>query len=601
MRRDFLKTSGVGLLGALLSSSGTAAGTTPRKTRASFFTETKRQAARDNIDTYSPVNQFEHELREGVSEFVIREGTGGVGVSREQSYQSEWSTTIFDPSGGSHEWRGLSTTANSPDVDVSVYVNSSPTGTDTHWHHVQAVYLGQDADGRHVCAGIGNHSTGKDPRIGLYYPEDNEWETYDSMDDWEKQAWYALDVSTQGTTVEISLRSTASGTVHASGSYLLPSETDEKVGIFGALGKGQTGDLYFDEFTLDGIQTEFLQSDFTERQKVTTTNLALSTQDGGTYAGTDVPKPEYGEDTEYNDAIGNGFNYLYDVERDSDPASQFSVEWDVRDHWDVRPDNAEDVKLRLTMLTQCDDVAIASGDPPQRWNNPGTFKYLLTHRRTLGGSSSFQSVIESYDGERFIEQVTEVPVTSSDPTARAVRVTLNSGRTDYIASATVRPTGEPVEHTVDDTFTFDGAFAVYSVDASGNHEHAYLLNGTTLDVGGETLIEQRPRVEGVVEDFTRELTLDNALQIQVTSGSLDTQLAEKLVGSWVYADAVDERNGAYEVVGVENVTSTTATLKLGEQTTVKEFTDPNDPSAGYEYLLGENGNFSIPLSSTWSS
>ncbi|EJN61257.1 heparinase II/III domain-containing protein [Halogranum rubrum] len=547
-----------------------------------------------------PATQFEYSLRPGVSEFVVRQGSGGVGVSREHAYQGDWSTVVYDPSGGSHEWRGLAVATESNDRDVRVYVNAAPTGTYDYWQHVQAVYLGRDSTGRHVCAGVGNHGSGQDPRIGLYYPEDDEWVSYDSMADWEKDTWYALDVSVRGSTVDISLQSPTDGNVHATGSYQLPSETEQMVGIFGALGEGQTGELFFDGFTLDGAQLEFLDSEFGETRTVTTTGLSLTEQSEGTYAGIDVPKPGHGEDTAYNDAVGNGFNYLYDVERDTDPSAQFSAEWDVRDHWDTRSDNAEDVKLRLTMLTACDDVVLASGDPPQRWNNPETFKYLVAHRRVLGGSSTFQSVIEAYDGERFVESVTAVPVTSDDPTARAVRVTLTNGRTDYVASAPGHA-GESTEHTVDGVFTFDGAFAVYSVDASGNHEHAYLLDGSTLTVAGETLLDHRSRIEGVVEDFTRSLSLDNELQIRVTNGAVDSQLLAGVVGSWVYADAVDERNGAYEIVGVENVTSTTATLKLGELTTVKQFSNPDNPSAGYEYLLRENGDVVIPLSTTWSN
>ncbi|SFK65247.1 Heparinase II/III-like protein [Halogranum rubrum] len=542
-----------------------------------------------------PADQFEYELRDEVSELTIRAGAGGIGVSPDAATAGEWSTRIFDPSSNTHEWRGLTLPTESSDVDVQLDINSAVTGEQDYWHHVQAVYLGQDTDGRHVCAGVGNQGAEQDPRIGLYYPESNTWDSSDTMDDWEKRTWYSLSVSTRGSTVDITLQTT-DGTVHASGTYTLPSETDQRVGIFGGVGEGQTGELYFDAFILNGTPREFLRTDLVEQSAVSTRYLNLTEQDSGTYAGPDIPKPDYGEDTQYNNDVGNGFNYLYDVEREADPNWRFSVEWDSRDHWGVRTATDEDVKLRLTMLTKCDDVAIANGNPPQRWNNPETLKYLIAHRNPEGHGSLFRSVIESYEGERFIEHATGIPVDSADHTARAVRVQLKNGRTDYIASATVRPGDDVSEHTVDDVFTFDGAFAVYSTDAEGTHEHAYLLDGTTLEVDGERLIEQRPRIEGVVEDFTRDLSLDNELQVRITNGPVDTQLMETTVGSWVYADAVDDRNGAYEIVGVDNVTSTSATLKLGDQTTVKEYRDPSDLNAGYEYILEENGEFVIPLS-----
>ncbi|SEP28815.1 Heparinase II/III-like protein [Halogranum amylolyticum] len=544
-----------------------------------------------------PIDRVEYDLRQGVSEFVVEEGAGGVEPSREAAYDDDWSTCVFDPSSESHEARGLYVTTES-DVVAQVFINSSPTGTEEYWHHVQAIYLGKDANGRHVCAGVGNHGSGQAPRIGIYYPDDDTWGEYTDMEGWQKRTWYALNISKSGLTVDISLQLTASGDVHASESYTLASATDGKVGIFGAIGGGQTGNLYFDAFTHNGTPIEFLQSDFTKQQGIRTWDLDLVEQAEGTYAGLDIPKPGHGEDTEYNRIVGNGFNYLYNVERDNDPTTAaFRTTWDVRDHWDVRADNAEDVELLLTMRTDCDDVAIASGDPPQRWNNPQTFKYLIAHRNGSDLSSVFCSVIEPYEESRLIKWTWDPPVKSSDPMARAQKVRLKNGRTDYIVSAA----NPKVKHRCGWAFHFDGAFAIYSVDTEGNPVYAYLLDGSTLVADGNRLINQPVgRIEGTIEDFTRDFSLDNMLQVRVTNGPLDPQLIEGTVGSWVYADAVDDRNGAYEIVGVENATSTSATLKIGERTMIKQFTDPSNPSAGYEYLLQENGDFVIPLSSTWS-
>ncbi|WP_042665119.1 heparinase II/III family protein [Haloferax sp. ATB1] len=546
----------------------------------------------------TPGDRVTYDLRDGVSEFVARGGAGGIEPSRDAAVDGSWSIRVFDPSDESHDCRGLSVAAGS-DAEARVSINAQPTGTEAYWQHVQAIYLGQDERGRHVCAGVGNHGSGDDPRLGLFYPEANTWAASTSIDGWRKGAWYSLTVSTDGTTVDVALES-PDGTTRARGTYELPSATDDRVGIFGGLGTRQTGSLYFDGFTVDGTAVELLRTEFEEQSGVSTERLHLTPQDGGTYAGRDVQKPGPGEQTEYDERVGNGFNYLSEVERDPDPGDRFSVEWNALDYWDVRPADADPVRMRLTMLTACDDVAIATGDPPQRWNNPDSLNYLLAHRRPERGSSVFRSVIESYEGERAIADVTAVPVESDDPTARAVQVELNDGRTDYVLCATARPDGEPTQHTVDGVFSCDGAFAVYSVDDAGNHEHAYLVDGSSLTADGERLIDQRPRIEGTVDGFTRSLSLDNELRVSVSNGPLDPGRIESAVGSWVYADAVDGRNGAYEIVGVEDATSAGATLKLGERTTVKQFRDPSNPDAGYEYVLEENGRFVIPLSATWS-
>lgn len=46
---------------------------------------------------------------------------------------------------------------------------------------------------------------------------------------------------------------------------------------------------------------------------VSTTDLSLVDQQDGTYAGPDVPRPEPGEVTDYDESVGSGFNYLTNV------------------------------------------------------------------------------------------------------------------------------------------------------------------------------------------------------------------------------------------------------------------------------------------------
>lgn len=540
-----------------------------------------------------PTDEFSYELNDGVTEFVVRNGGRTVEASREKASEGTWSTRVNDPSGDVHDWRGLYVDAGTSDVDVSVMINTAVTGYNSYWHHNHSVYLGRDQEGRIVCAGVGDQGPDPVPRMGLYYPEDNAWADYKAIDAWEKNVWFDLQVTKSGTTVDVALVA-EDGTTHDSGSFTLASDTDSTVGIFGGIGKGQTGSLYFDEFTANGTTYDFFTTNFVERSGLTTTGLDLVAQDGGTYAGPDVPKPGHGENTQYNDEVGNGYNYLYNVERDGAPGDRFAVDWDIEDYWGAL-DEPADVHLRMTMLTDVDDVAVCNGDPPQRWDNPDTLKYVLAHRAGTDLQTTFTSVFESYDGDRMVKSVSEVPVESDDPSARAVKVELVSGRTDYVASAS----DHELEHTVGDAFSFVGAVGIYSTDANGAHEHAYVHDGKLLVADGDLLIQEaRGRVEGKVTDFTRELTLDNALHGRVTGGG---NRLDEVTGAWLYADATAMRNGAYEVHGVGSGSGNEVTFDLGERTTVKQFTDPSDPSAGYEYILDEDGSFAIPLGASWSA
>lgn len=541
-----------------------------------------------------PTDSFEYNLKNGVSEFVVRPGSGEVKATQD-AFAGDTALAVADPSGDSHNWRGLYVDAERSDVSVETYIKSAVTGYNFYWHHNHSVYLGQNADGRHVVAGVGNQGPGHVPRMGIYYPETNDWGDFQEIDKWAKDEWFTLSVSKTGTTVDVALTSPDGSTTHSSGSFSLTGDTDTKVGIYGGIGKGQTGNLYFDEFTLDGSVVEFFDTEYVQREGVRTNGLNLTEQNGGTYAGEDVPYGDngYNENNDYS-----GFNYLYNVERDDDPDGQFSADWDVSDTWDARADDPDAVHLRLTMLTDTDDVAIASGDAI----GVDELKYLLAHREGSDLQSVFTSVVEPYKGSRFVESVSEIPVESDDPTARAVQVELSNGRTDYIASAS----NHELEHRVGDAFTFVGTFAVYSTDLNGAHEHAYINDGKLLIADGDQLIQKaRGRVEGTVEDFTDGLTLDNQLQVRVTSGQ--SRLGE-VGGSWIYADVTENdgpehgpRNGAYEIRDVETGQANRATLDVGEQTTVKDLKDPKNPSAGYEYVLEKNGMFAIPLSANWSA
>lgn len=111
---------------------------------------------------------------------------------------------------------------------------------------------------------------------------------------------------------------------------------------------------------------------------VATSGLDLVEQSTGTYAGPDIEQPA--EDARVK-PDPSGLDWLNRVERATDPAAEFSVDWDVVDTWDVHGGDGPDVHLRLTMLNEVDDVALCDGTPPTtQVGSPDALRYLIAHR-----------------------------------------------------------------------------------------------------------------------------------------------------------------------------------------------------------------------------
>ena len=338
---------------------------------------------------------------------------------------------------------------------------------------------------------------------------------------------------------------------------------------------------------------------------VTPSNLDLTPQEDGTYAGPDVPKPGWGEDTEYNKEVGNGFNYLDNVSWDESPSGKFSLDWDIEDHWGVR-DADTDVHLRLTMLDDIDDVALADGHPPQKEGNPESLRYLLAHRTGTDLQSRFTSVVEPYTESRFIDSTKSVPVvveeTGEAADARAVKVALSNGRTDYVVYA---PDVDDVV-VVNDTFRFEGFFGVYA-EEDGEPVYAYVHDGTLLAVPGREPLIQRPygAFTGTVEEFTLEMSMENEVTIQLDGHHNDVQ---KWIGDQIFIDTERSsdgdglpRNGAYLVEDVQSGRDNRVTVDVGDRTFIKGFKNPDQlADGGYNYIISHGDEVRAPTTTTWS-
>lgn len=322
---------------------------------------------------------------------------------------------------------------------------------------------------------------------------------------------------------------------------------------------------------------------------VTTEGLNLTAQSGGTYAGTNV---EYGQfyDGPINDwsYMGSGFQYLYNVQKDTAPSDTFSVDWNIVDGRHVLPTD-ENIHLRLTMLTKVDDVAICDGNPPASPGNPESLKYMIAHRSGTNLDSMFTSVLEPYKANRYIESISAATVKANgqivDKDVTAVKTVFKNGRVDYIVNALDNNT----IYTIDDKFQFKGFFGMYS-EKDGNPVYTYVNDGTFIG----KLETPKASFTGTVVDFTKDMSRANEITVQFDSQ--DT--IPDITGKYIYIENDGERNASYEIKGIKSQDVSKVVLDIGDITTIRKWADPNDFSKGYIYDIAAGEKFVIPLASS---
>lgn len=331
---------------------------------------------------------------------------------------------------------------------------------------------------------------------------------------------------------------------------------------------------------------------------VDSSGLHLEKQMEGTYAGEHVP---FGiaydaEKKPVIDYTGSGYHYLYDVERDNHPPKEFDLDWNVKDTWKVLKEN-DDVHLSLTMLTDLDDVAIASGNPAK--NQPGNadhFRYLLARRKGENLHSSFVSVIEPYEGQKKIGSIKKLDVLSLskeekdvENTVTALKVMLKDGRVDYIILST---DGES-DYLIDNRFTFRGHFAYYS-EKNGKPLSANLSEGVLLYEGDKKLFDQMTSaITGTVKSFTKDLQEQNLIVIETNQ-----PIRESLKGRILFVKTTDGKQTAYPIKESESTDGTVIDLDIGDITLIRQWKDMNDLSKGYRYTVNEGDEIKIPLTYT---
>lgn len=232
--------------------------------------------------------------------------------------------------------------------------------------------------------------------------------------------------------------------------------------------------------------------------------LTLHLQERGTYAGPEVPPEAVGSDWQQR----AGYSFLYNVERDSGPPVNFTVDYrgeDLRGR--IAP--GREPHLRLHNLTALQEAALADGDPPQnRQGSPRRLKYLLLTRRGAALDSVFVTVLEPYDREPFLRSVRLVPARSETPGANpvAVEVVTNDGRVDTLLTL------ETDGHSTADAIQMEGRYG-FLARRDGKVESAKLMHGTRLEGGGFVLTASTAAYSGILKEVLYQNPADQRLRL----------------------------------------------------------------------------------------
>lgn len=223
--------------------------------------------------------------------------------------------------------------------------------------------------------------------------------------------------------------------------------------------------------------------------------------------------------------------------------------------------------------------------------------YAQISQTLMNFNSNFTSVIEPYKNERFISAISAAVVESGnviadDMDVRAVKVTLENGRVDYIVSAL----DPDIVYTIDDKLQFKGSFGVYS-ELSGQTVYSYVSNGTIIGKLGSPEIQAAlGHVQGTIIDFTRQLLSNNEIIVDM---NLQGYAPGDLVNRIIYVDNDGLRNAVYFIKGVTDLGNGTYSLDLGNTTLIRSYKNDNDFNEGFIYDIAEDAGFRIPLSYEW--
>ncbi len=306
------------------------------------------------------------------------------------------------------------------------------------------------------------------------------------------------------------------------------------------------------------------------------TGIELVGQEGGTFAGPDVPFATLeGENADFYKQ--SGFTYLYDVARSPVAVQKpYAVDWRIEDIRGRIPEGREP-HLRLHALTPCDEVALATGDSPRRLQRPG---YLIQSRLGEALQSQFVNVLEPYDTRPFIVGVRELEVRRDGDAvaAAAVAVEMAGGRTDILISCE-----EAMEVTVEGGITFNGTFGMIRL-VGDEVKLMRMVGGTLLAFGTVALTSDRGAWCGKISRIDASDPANNLVD-------LDPPLPRNrdLAGRTIHFLNDLPMDTSYRIAAV-----TTGGVSTGDITIVRGLREGTDLASGYTYLVNPGDDYVVP-------
>ncbi len=344
-----------------------------------------------------------------------------------------------------------------------------------------------------------------------------------------------------------------------------------------------------DFFTVKGGKEYTYSFHAAESPSYETCGLSLTkqTDEYGEYIGTLLsPDIEWGK---VNDE--SGLQYLTKIRYDNSPDKYFTVDWSLKDTWNTA--SSEDVHLKLHMLGQNDKVTLAVGTPPRnKPGNPSELEYVLAYKEAEENIPvTFTAVLEPYDkncgyiGSVACGTAVSVKDNKADDSVKVLNVSFKNGRRDIIIYNDSDDISK--EYIIDGKYSFNGFFAVISIEADGRKTVYVNDSSKILDR------EVSPCICGKIVSFTKELTDKNYVTIKFTDECGIE--CEDLAGRYIYVQNDSVKNPSYKIVSAEK-TGELYKLYTDDITFICGYIDPQDKEKGFVYDIAENDDLVIPLS-----
>ncbi|MBQ9984736.1 MAG: putative Ig domain-containing protein, partial [Oscillospiraceae bacterium] len=307
----------------------------------------------------------------------------------------------------------------------------------------------------------------------------------------------------------------------------------------------------------------------------------------------------------YDTVFPRGHSWLGKVRRYKTPDEIFSVEFDIEDYRKT-VENNKGIKLRLTQMNSFtpEEVAFAAGPKPDKPENavmPKTFDFLLVRNEKQAGEdtldSLFTTVYEPYQYTRYLKSIEPIStisavegIESEDDVVRAVKVTHEKDRTDYIIYAT----NNSVIYKLTDgdrEIYFKGFVGMYSVNSLGEVLYRYVNDGTVI--GENAPVMEKTAYTGTVKDF--DMTFDFGDFDNWIDVNIDCDDPKELAGKVIYIENDGVQSGAYEIVDAWKNEDGSTRIDLGSASIVRSYADEYDIDGGYIYNIDVKQSFRIPL------